>query len=199
VNLWSRDLSSRGFYVNGGFYLGRTPDVLRMLEWMLRCGESDDQRALGRFINEHPAECSLDTRCDIVGNVTGKSFHRFNFVENPFGASRGAIFGSPALFRPLYQPSGATPCFAHIPGSRMDLYVRMDFFGSRILGSGYVLLTPQEKLRELRRDKYAWVYGAALAFLLILLYFRPAFGVALAIVLCTSALVYARVLETLRG
>jgi hypothetical protein len=83
-------------YANGGFYMGYTPDIIKMYDYMFTLGENDDQLCLGTYNINHD-EHSMDIKSKIV----------YNLFNNTYKIKDNRI----------YVPySKEYPCFVHMMG-----------------------------------------------------------------------------------
>ncbi len=116
-------------YVNGGFYIGYRESLLHMYEYILGTRLTDDQLAMGKYINKYPEHIGLDMTGNLVSNIQIYSY-----------------FDTVWKGKPYNRKTRKSSCFIHTPGMFFDLTYRMDYFGSRILKSEYKTLTLYDKL-----------------------------------------------------
>lgn len=103
-------------YINGGFYMGYTKDILNLWKEILTYGLSDDQKALGTYINKHPNLFHLDTDSNFVGNIHYKTHHLFRW-----DSEKGI---------PYRVDTQKCPYFLHFPGWTSGLGLYIDDYGN---------------------------------------------------------------------
>ncbi len=82
TNYWKIKGNSSAYtsiYVNCGGMIGKAGDLAKMWKWMYDQGYTDDQRALGSYINNFPDQVSLDVESAIFYVVDSKLEHNFKF------------------------------------------------------------------------------------------------------------------------
>lgn len=125
-------------YANSGFILGYSNNVLKLLQFMIESKESDDQMALCRYIEKYPKTINIDINSEYIATILPIDFHKYKWTNN----------------KVLNTQTGKSPLFIHTPGISSDLYMRMDFFGERILGSKYNKSSLINKIPELVNKVY---------------------------------------------
>jgi hypothetical protein len=61
-------------YVNSGLMVGKAKSIRHFLKWTIDTSQTDDQIALGRYINLNPSLCKLDTELRLVHSSTAFQF-----------------------------------------------------------------------------------------------------------------------------
>ena len=120
-------------YANSGFILGYSNNILSLLKFMIDSGEKDDQMALCKYIEKYPKDIDIDINSEYVATILPIDFHKYKWSNNNI----------------LNIETGKSPLFLHTPGMSSDIYIRMDFFGERILGDKYNKLSIVGKIPEL--------------------------------------------------
>lgn len=139
--------------VNGGFYAGYASAILSMYEYILGLGIKDDQKGIGRYVNDYPQRVKLDTETKLVFNVTA---YDVNELE----------FGNGQYYNRITKNA---PCFIHMPGIKVDNNKRAESIGRRILGEEYVGATGEEKRRGRRRGLCKMLILSVILLVMILL------------------------------
>lgn len=121
-------------YLNSGFFIGRSRDIHSVLCEILGTDHTDDQLALCEYFNQHPEEIELDTTCQLVANITSTKHLQFENVHE----------------RVRNIETGQYPCFVHIPGMICDFMIRMNYYGSYILGKEYKFLPLTEMTNSMK-------------------------------------------------
>ncbi len=135
-NWWSQAQEKQGKvrHCNSGFIMGRSQEMVMMLNYMMSLGIDDDQIAFCTFAERYPSLIALDTASGMVANVTPVDFHHVAWDDT--------------IKRITYRSANTTPCFVHTPGRTGDLMIRTNFIGRSVLGERYI----PTSLKEFWRD-----------------------------------------------
>ncbi len=79
-------------YVNGGLMCGKASKLKEMWKWCVENYTSDDQYALGLYIDKYPLEVALDTKSILFFNDnSGQLKYEFNTIDNSITFNEVAI------------------------------------------------------------------------------------------------------------
>jgi len=145
-------------YVNSGFYIGYTQDIIDMWQSILEYGDKDDQRCIAKYINQHPEKFHFDCNSDFVGNIHIFSSKYFKWQNG--------------IVRSDFANDAGRPCFLHFPGSN-NLGWYVDHYGPKLFGDKYLLRTSADKLKAwnkfLTKFEIWTILGAVVLIVLIII------------------------------
>jgi hypothetical protein len=93
-------------FVNNGLITGYVSELIKLLKWSLNNNYTDDQKALGAYVNEFPELVYADINAELL-HTTG-AFVTCGLYDKPT-----QNFDSPSFS----ELSGLGPYFLHIPGA----------------------------------------------------------------------------------
>lgn len=96
-------------YVNSGLIVGKAKPIRAFLKWTIDTSQTDDQVALGRYINLNPSICKLDTELRLIHSSFA---FQFGGVVNVMKQKKD----SPTLFDLM----GRGCFFLHLPGQAFE-------------------------------------------------------------------------------
>ena len=120
-------------YANGGFYMGYRDNLVHLYKYVLKTKLTDDQVAIGKYINKYPTKVALDTQGELVSNIQINSYNHTIWKNN----------------RVYNKVTKKYPCFIHTPSMFFDLGYRMDYFGYKVLKKEYQTICFTNKIEKL--------------------------------------------------
>lgn len=165
-------------FVNGGFYMGYTNEIIHLLSWIVDTLNIDDQVALSEYVDTFPEKCYLDNTNSIIANITGKDFRNFEYKN----------------VRIIDIKTKEFPCFVHIPGGKIDFNLRMDYFGKKILGSQYQSIPLSNHIKRISKTYYAFIFVFMIILAMFLLYKVPKIAISLFIIVGIMISYYCRII-----
>lgn len=169
-NWWSLHSGPRSpfQYANVGFYMGPVILARKFFREILRTKISDDQLAAIEVIESDPSLIELDIDHHLCSPITGYDHFYYKWDHG--------------IINTITKKK---PAFVHIPGMYTDLFVRYNYFGSKILGTEWI----QPSIKDHRRP----LIYLLLSFGLITLTFGiPALRIPVLIIAVVGLIVYSR-------
>ena len=140
-------------YINSGLVMGRVDDLFKMYKWALKNKYTDDQVAVINYAEKYPQKVVVDYAQEFMANIT--PFYPYEIYDS-------RIFNT---------ETAQTPVFAHVPGSTVDLYYRMDKIGTMLLGNEYLSLGFSEKFSKFSNAANPYIIGGIIIAILVVLIF----------------------------
>jgi len=120
VKYWKdKKKPNENIHPNGGFYMGPAKVLVPMFRYMLSLDISDDQVALGKYIEEHPQHVKLDCEALLVATIN-------SLTIKPIEPGK----------KIRYRVTGSEPCFFHTVVKKVNLH-NYNNIGRRLLGEDF--------------------------------------------------------------
>jgi hypothetical protein len=135
VNYWkvNNPKNTSNVYLNSGFIIGTSNALFDLFDFMYSKSYTDDQIGCCDYVNLNPTKVALDIYSLLCANIVGN-----DVVGNSYSFKDGRIKN---------KRTNTYPSFIHLPGSKVDLFLRYRYYGKRILKNQFQFIPLKEEVK----------------------------------------------------